>query len=83
MAFQVFKPFLSDRMRERVFIHGSDMASLHEHIGKSHLPAKYGGEMPEFPYTDWMRSLSKNQKVMEDLEQLGYEFDSEEFSTVI
>lgn len=83
MAFQIFKPFLSERMRERIFIHGSDMSSLHEHIGKGHLPTKYGGEMPEFPYTDWMRSLSKNQKVMEDLKQLGYEFGPEEFSSFI
>lgn len=70
-------------MRERIFIHGSDMASLHEHIDKCHLPTKYGGDMPEFPYTDWMRSLSKNQKVMDNLKQLGYAFDPEEFGSFI
>lgn len=83
MAWQVFKPFLSDRMRKQIFIHGSDMDSLHQHIDKANLPMKYGGEMPEFPYTAWMENLSKNDKVMEELKRVGYEFDPEEFGTFI
>lgn len=83
MAWQVFKPFLSERMRKQVFIHGSDMSSLHEHVDKGNLPSKYGGDMPEFHFSSWMKSLAKNDKVMDDLKSLGYEFDPEEFSAFI
>lgn len=80
MAYQIFKPLLNERMRERIFIHGSDMSSLHKHIDKGHLPIKYGGEMPDFPYTKWLESLSKKQQVMDELKTLGYAFDEDEFS---
>lgn len=83
MIYQIFKPFLNERMRERIFIHGSDMTSLHKHIDKAHLPTKYGGEMPDFPYTKWMECLAKNEKVMEELKQLGYAFDADEFNAFI
>lgn len=83
MIYQIFKPFLNERMRERVFIHGNDMESLHKHIDKNRLPKKYGGDMPEFPYTDWLKSLAKNEKVMDELRQLGYVFEQEEVNTVI
>lgn len=83
MVWQVFKPFLSERMRKQVYIHGSDMSSLHQHIDKAHLPIKYGGDMPEFPYIDWMKTLAKNDKVQEELKAIGYQFDADEFSAFI
>jgi hypothetical protein len=39
--FQIFKPFLNDHMRSKLFMHGSDMQSLHKHISPQHLPKKY------------------------------------------
>lgn len=39
MAFNLFKPFLSATMRERLFIH-SDLPSLHKHILPAHLPKR-------------------------------------------
>lgn len=80
---QVFKPFLNERMRKQVFIHGTNKESLHKHIDKAHLPTKYGGELPDFPYTAWLESLAKNHKVMDELKRLGYEFDPEEFDAFI
>lgn len=46
-VFQVFKPFLNQRMKEKIYFHGKDMSSLHKHILPAHLPQKYGGHMPE------------------------------------
>lgn len=46
--FQVFKPFLNQRMKEKIYFHGKDMQSLHKHILPAHLPKKYGGQMPEW-----------------------------------
>lgn len=80
MVYQIFKPFMNERMRERLFVHGSDLSSLHNYVHKSHLPIKYGGELPEYPYTAWMQSLAKNDTIMDELKQLGYIFDSENIS---
>lgn len=79
MIFQMFKPFLNERMRERLFIHGADLTSLHKHINKTHLPEKYGGELPEYPYTAWLDTLAKNEQVKNELEQLGYLLEPQDF----
>lgn len=39
-VFQFFKPFLNDRMREKIFIHGSDLKSLHKYVEPSRLPVR-------------------------------------------
>lgn len=70
---------MNERMRERLYVHGSDLSSLHEYVHKSHLPTKYGGELPEYPYTEWMESLAKNERVMDELSQLGYVFDQDDY----
>ncbi|XP_058056606.1 alpha-tocopherol transfer protein-like [Anopheles bellator] len=71
-AFQIFKPLLTDKMRQRLFFHGTDRVSLHKHIDPEALPERYGGSKPEYPYTYWLEHLSKNEKVVEELQQLGY-----------
>lgn len=39
-AFALFKPFLNERMREKIIIHGSDYKSLHKHISPERLPVR-------------------------------------------
>jgi len=39
-AFKIFKPFLNTTMRERLYIHGSDMTSLHKYINPENLPKR-------------------------------------------
>uniref|UniRef100_U5EUI3 Putative transporter n=1 Tax=Corethrella appendiculata TaxID=1370023 RepID=U5EUI3_9DIPT len=77
--YQIFKSFLSERMKEKLFIHGNDYKSLHQHIDPAHLPEEYGGTMKSFTYQPWFDSLSKNETIIKELEQLGYLFDAEEF----
>ncbi|CAD7079710.1 unnamed protein product [Hermetia illucens] len=45
MLFAIFKPFIKDKLRKRIFFHGKNMDSLHQHINKECLPAKYGGTL--------------------------------------
>lgn len=40
-AFNIIKPFLNAANREKLFIHGTDMSSLHKHISPEHLPKRY------------------------------------------
>ncbi|XP_055850090.1 clavesin-1 [Episyrphus balteatus] len=71
---KVFKPFLNARMREKLFVHGNDMNSLHEHINPKYLPKRYGGlqEHSVFPLSLWTDSLKADEKVRWELETLGY-----------
>nr|XP_031849804.1 alpha-tocopherol transfer protein-like isoform X1 [Nomia melanderi] len=72
VMFAVFKPLLDVRMQNKIFFHGSNMDSLHEHILPTHLPKKYGGTREELPYYKWIESLSKVPKIVEEMKQLGY-----------
>ncbi|XP_011701390.1 PREDICTED: alpha-tocopherol transfer protein-like [Wasmannia auropunctata] len=55
MVWQMIKPFVKEKLRTRMFFHGSKMSSLHTHIPPSHLPKNYDGELPEIDYSgaDW------------------------------
>ncbi|XP_037821206.1 alpha-tocopherol transfer protein [Lucilia sericata] len=74
-AFNIFKPFLDSSMKENLFIHGSDMSSLHKHISPEYLPKRYGGIHEDYPGDMWFETLSKNKTLLKELEQLGYVFD--------
>ncbi|KAH8404823.1 hypothetical protein KR222_004793, partial [Zaprionus bogoriensis] len=77
-AFKIFKPFLSTYMREHLFIHGSDMSSLHKHIYPEHLPKRYGGLNDDYSYTLWLDMLDKQcagTGIQDDMEQLGFIFN--------
>nr|CAD7568205.1 unnamed protein product [Timema californicum] len=45
LVFAIFKPFLSEKLRNRLHFHGSDWSSLHSYIDPEFLPTKYGGLM--------------------------------------
>lgn len=55
----MFKPFVKEKLKKRMFFHGTNMSSLHTHIPASNLPKNYGGEQPEIDYTsaDWYPTI--------------------------
>ncbi|KAJ8950104.1 hypothetical protein NQ318_017829, partial [Aromia moschata] len=78
MVYGLFKPFLDDRMKEKIFFHGDDMESLHQHIDPKHLPERYGGVHPDYNYRDWVENFEKNPQIRWELESLGYKDDENE-----
>lgn len=72
IIFNFFKPFLNDQMRERLFIHGSNMESLHKHIDPKFLPARYGGIHPDYTNSEWVKHFVSTEKIRWELESLGY-----------
>lgn len=47
-ALTVIKPFLNEKIKERIFVHGNNLSTLHEHVHKDVLPAEMGGEEPSY-----------------------------------
>ncbi|CAH1105866.1 unnamed protein product [Psylliodes chrysocephalus] len=72
IIYNIFKPFLDERMKEKIFFHGDDMESLHQHIDPKHLPERYGGIHPDYNYNDWIENFEKNDKIVQELKSLGY-----------
>ncbi|EFA03951.1 clavesin-2 [Tribolium castaneum] len=72
IIFNIFKPFLHEKMIERVFFHGSDMESLHKHVDPKHLPVTYRGSQPEYDCKEWLEGVKKNETVAKEISLLGY-----------
>lgn len=47
MLFALFKPFMREKLRARIHLHGSDMRSLRSHIDARALRKRHGGLLPE------------------------------------
>jgi len=67
MVWQMFKPFVKDKLKKRMFFHGNKMESLHKHIDPEYLPEDYGGKLPKISYSsvDWypvLRTLDNEFK---------------------
>lgn len=41
--FNLFKPFMREKMKKRIHIHGSNLSSLHKSVPREMLPLEYGG----------------------------------------
>lgn len=63
MVWQVFKPFVREKLKNRMYFHGTKMSTLHAHIPTSHLPKNYDGDLPEIDYSsaDWYPILIQNE----------------------
>ncbi|KAF5300281.1 hypothetical protein FQA39_LY11138 [Lamprigera yunnana] len=72
IVFNFFKPFLNEAMRERIFIHGYNMESLHKHIDPKFLPERYGGIHPDYNYSNWMKYFASSEDICKELISLGY-----------
>jgi len=67
MVWQMFKPFVKEKLKNRMFFHGNKMESLHKHIDPAYLPEDYGGKLPKINYSsvDWypvLRTLDNEFK---------------------
>lgn len=74
MLFALFKPFLSQKFRNRVYFHGRDCNSLLKHIDENSLPKKYGGKMDnlQFDRMEFYELLFNYQDDFEKRTKYGY-----------
>lgn len=71
--FLAAKPFLSDKYGSRLFLHGTNYKSLHQHIAPECLPKCYGGLLDmELSYgRETYQLLEPFEKYFEDLQAYG------------
>ncbi|XP_310049.4 clavesin-1 [Anopheles gambiae] len=72
--FKIFKPFLGKKWSQRIFLHGVDFASLHDHIAPDCLPSTLGGtyELPAYEGAVIGQLLDCYKEKFEEEEKYGY-----------
>lgn len=75
LVFKLFKPFLREKLKNRIHFHATDRESLHKHMSPKFLPPIYGGtiEIPRINGSDWYQLLVKCDDEFAALNQLGYQ----------
>lgn len=74
MVWQLFKPFVKEKLKNRMFFHGADMKKLHKHIPAEFWPSNYGGTLPEIDYSgkDWYPAVVKRNQLYVDWATYGF-----------
>ncbi|CAG9769076.1 unnamed protein product [Ceutorhynchus assimilis] len=72
----VLKPFLKDKIRKRIFLHGNDIDALHAFIPTEILPSEYGGEAGPFDNRGWYMKLIAEEEYFKSLKNYGYKSDN-------
>lgn len=57
------KPFLKEKLRSKVFIHGNNLSALHAQVPPRLLPAELGGEGGEYHAQTWATTMLKTKPV--------------------
>ncbi|XP_077442545.1 clavesin-2 [Stigmatopora argus] len=55
--YTVIRPFLKEKTRKRIFLHGNNLTSLHQLLQPEILPSELGGMMPPYDMGTWARAL--------------------------
>lgn len=74
VVFALFKPFLREKLKNRIVFHGTDRASLHKYISAECLPPNYGGtsKLARVDGDQWYELLIKCQNEYEAINSYGY-----------
>ncbi|XP_044267343.1 alpha-tocopherol transfer protein-like isoform X2 [Tribolium madens] len=74
IVFNLFKPFLREKLRNRIIFHGTDRKSLHQHLSPKCLPECYGGSLnlPRINGPQWLELLLQCDQEYEAINSYGY-----------
>ncbi|XP_077992885.1 alpha-tocopherol transfer protein-like [Glandiceps talaboti] len=70
--YTIVRPFLPDKIKRRVFIHGDEYETLHKHVPSSILPSGLGGQIPEYDNTEWVNKTLAAEEEFIYNEQFGF-----------
>ncbi|KAF5274941.1 hypothetical protein FQR65_LT04282 [Abscondita terminalis] len=74
VVFNLFKPFLREKLKNRIIFHGTDRKSLQQYISPECLPECYGGktELPRITGPQWYELLVLGDKEYDAINSYGY-----------
>lgn len=70
--FAIFKPFLKQKLRRRINLHGTNMKSLHKHIAPESLPQEWGGTMSPYNAKPMTKLIMQHEDKLINWRQYGY-----------
>jgi len=56
-ALTVIRPFLKEKTKDKIFLHGNNLSTLHDCVAKDILPAELGGEAPSYNPLLWANEM--------------------------
>lgn len=62
-AITCIKPFLKDKTKERIYVHGNNLSTLFEYVPRDVLPAEMGGEQASYNPQIWLKKMYHNQQI--------------------
>ncbi|XP_031849839.1 alpha-tocopherol transfer protein-like isoform X2 [Nomia melanderi] len=74
MVFALFKPFLKEKLKNRIIFHGTDRKSLHQYVTPKCLPECYGGtlKVPRITGPQWLELLVMCDQEYDAINSYGY-----------
>ncbi|KAG1677098.1 Clavesin-2 [Nymphon striatum] len=78
----VIRPFLKEKAKSKIFVHGNNLTTLHNHISSDYLPAEFGGSGPPYNMQYWADQLIGNDEnfSFSDKDIFWHAFDDLPFS---
>uniref|UniRef100_A0A8D8VSK6 Clavesin-2 n=1 Tax=Cacopsylla melanoneura TaxID=428564 RepID=A0A8D8VSK6_9HEMI len=70
--YAIFKPFLKQKLRRRINLHGTSMKSLHKHIAPECLPQEWGGKLPPYNAKPMTKLVLQHEDKLINWRQYGY-----------
>lgn len=68
----IVKPLISEKIKKRIYTHGSNMSSLHVHIPPEILPSEYDGLLGPYSNSDFVDTLAANEEMFIQNQMYGY-----------
>ncbi|XP_011877614.1 PREDICTED: alpha-tocopherol transfer protein-like isoform X2 [Vollenhovia emeryi] len=74
MVFALFKPFLNEKLKNRIIFHGTDRKSLYQYIPPAYLPSQFGGTqvLKQLSGPEWYSLLIQVDKEFDAINSYGY-----------
>ncbi|KRT79161.1 CRAL-TRIO domain containing protein, partial [Oryctes borbonicus] len=73
IAWAIVKPLLIQKAKNRIILHGKNIASLHQYLAPTHLPEDFGGYLPKIWYSsvDWYPTIEQQSEFIKKWNACG------------
>ncbi|KFM67270.1 Alpha-tocopherol transfer protein-like protein, partial [Stegodyphus mimosarum] len=72
ILFDIMKPFLSKKLRNRIYFHGDNLSSLHQFLPPEMLPEEFGGTQGSFTNEQFYQRLLASEEEFQQYQKFGY-----------